>query len=752
MTLRFLSCLVLIAATGATASAQVPGYNSKQFRIEQIDDGHWRFTGQVELENEEVKGQKFYANVVDLFTADNRVEASGNVVYETATARIAAERAVFFTRAGTGTFYTASGLASLGEKADKSMFGALEPDVYFYGEVLEKVGEDRYKIAKGGFTTCVQPTPRWELVTGSATINVGEYAVLRNAVMRVKDVPVFYLPIMYYPIQDDDRATGFLLPTYGRSNIQGQSVSNAFFWAISRSQDLTVLHDWYTATGQGYGSEYRWMRSPTSAGNLRAYRLQQKAASVNGINLPESRSLLLNGSITQDLPLRLKARARIDYSSNLTVNQLYSQDVFNATNGLSSWNGNVSGSWRFLNSSLTAQRTQQFFNADASRITGSLPSLTAAVSSRKLGPLPLYFGVQSEASQPIYIERDGDDEIDRSMARFDLTPTVRMPISGLSFINVNLNAAYRTTWYSESLDENRNQINVDYTRRYADLRAEVLGPVFSRVYTPNNFLADRLKHVIEPSFTVQRITSIDGEARVATLGSSYDRVVGGVTRITYGLTNRVLVRKAPKTPDGSPLSSAPRDLLTASISQSYYTNKRASQFDSAYQSSYVDAGGGRPPSNYSPVSLNVRSQLSTQIGATYRMEYDAAESRVLSMSTGGEYGAPNRQVSLAWSRSLSSFFPTNTLNGSTRLVVMDGRLGASYSMYWDIKQERLVQQRVTAFFNAQCCGLVVEYQELGLGSFASGSPLKIRRFNMGFTLAGLGTFSNFFGNFGGSSY
>jgi hypothetical protein len=152
------------------------------------------------------------------------------------------------------------------------------------------------------------------------------------------------------------------------------------------------------------------------------------------------------------------------------------------------------------------------------------------------------------------------------------------------------------------------------------------------------------------------------------------------------------------------------------------------------------------------VSLNVRSQLSTQIGATYRMEYDAAESKVLSMSTGGDYGAPNRQVSLAWSRSLSSFFPTNTLNGSTRLVFMGGRLGTNYSMYWDIEQDRLVQQRMTAFFNAQCCGIVFEYQELGVGSFATASPLKIRRFNMGFTLAGLGTFSNFFGNFGGSSY
>ena len=38
------------------------------------------------------------------------------------------------------------------------------------------------------------------------------------------------------------RATGFLIPTYGSSDIRGQSLSNAFFWAISRSQDLTLLH------------------------------------------------------------------------------------------------------------------------------------------------------------------------------------------------------------------------------------------------------------------------------------------------------------------------------------------------------------------------------------------------------------------------------------------------------------------------------------------------------------------------------
>ena len=174
MTPRLLVCTALLAALpAAAASAQVPGYDSKQMRMEQVDANHWRLTGQVESENLEAKGQKFYANVIDIYTDTHRLEASGNVLYETPTARIAAERAVFNTRTGIGTFYTASGLASIGDRADKSMFGALEPDVYFYGDLLEKVGGRQYRVTTGGFTTCVQPTPRWEMVAGSITIDVG---------------------------------------------------------------------------------------------------------------------------------------------------------------------------------------------------------------------------------------------------------------------------------------------------------------------------------------------------------------------------------------------------------------------------------------------------------------------------------------------------------------------------------------------------------------------------------------------------
>ena len=74
-------------------------------------------------------------------------------------------------------------------------------------------------------------------------LNIDHYTVLRNAILRVKNVPLMYVPILYYPTKEENRATGFLLPTYGRSTYRGTSISTAFFWAISRNQDATFLHD-----------------------------------------------------------------------------------------------------------------------------------------------------------------------------------------------------------------------------------------------------------------------------------------------------------------------------------------------------------------------------------------------------------------------------------------------------------------------------------------------------------------------------
>ena len=66
-------------------------------------------------------------------------------------------------------FYNAFGTASLGERVERSFFGTQEPDAMFRGREIHKIGPKKYRIVDGAFTTCVQPTPRWEMVSGTAT-------------------------------------------------------------------------------------------------------------------------------------------------------------------------------------------------------------------------------------------------------------------------------------------------------------------------------------------------------------------------------------------------------------------------------------------------------------------------------------------------------------------------------------------------------------------------------------------------------
>ena len=94
----------------------------------------------------------------------------------------------------------------------------------------------------------------------------------------------------------------------------------------------------------------------------------------------------------------------------------------------------------------------------------------------------------------------------------------------------------------------------------------------------------------------------------------------------------------------------------------------------------------------------------------------------------------------------------NNLQQSTQLRFAGGKYGGSVSFYYDIARSMLNNHRYIAFYNAQCCGISFEYMAY---NYAQSTNLPInqnRRFNMSFTLAGVGSFSNFFGAFGGGSY
>ena len=753
--------IALLIASVRAASAQVPGWNTKQFSLERIDADRFILISEVEIEGEPGSpnaGQKFFADRIEINIRTGELIARGNVVFSTPTARISSDSVVFNTKTKLGTFTAAFGIASLGERGqeNRSMFGTLEPDVYFYGAEIEKIGPDKYRIRKGGFTTCVQPTPRWEIVSGSATVNLDDYVILRNAVIQVKDVPVFYLPVLYYPIQEDDRATGFLLPQYGSSLVMGSSVGNAFFWAIDRSQDATFFHDWMFSRGQGYGTEYRYMLGPQAQGNFRYYMLDENQAIINGTLRDPRQSRTIQGGLSQNLPFGLSARARVDYITNVTVRQTYNHDFYQASNSNRTIDGGVSGSWRSLSVNAQFRRNETFYNEDDSTVSGSAPGFIASLSGVRLGRLPLFASVQAEAARVLYIENFGEDAFDSGLSKADIMPSIRAPLSTLPYLQVNATAAYRSTYFSESLAADlKTQIEEPITRNYGDMRIDIVGPVLSRVFNPQNAIADRLKHVIEPSFSVQRRTTIPNQNRIPTRAGAFDIVIGGTTQVNYGLTNRLLVRKDA---EGQPQAGAPRELLNVSVRQTYYTDETASTFDNSYSYGYAY----RQPNAFSPISLNARATPTAPLAIDYRVEYDpvppnASSPRVLGMSLNGTLRADRADVTAGWTRQAFASVdrripPTNLIQTSANLRFAGGRYGTNVTYNYDVARSSLLNQRYVGFYNAQCCGISFEYQSFNYPADPRFYVPKDRRFNMSFTLAGVGSFSNFFGAFGGGTY
>ena len=122
------------------------------------------------------------------------------------------------------------------------------------------------------------------------------------------------------------------------------------------------------------------------------------------------------------------------------------------------------------------------------------------------------------------------------------------------------------------------------------------------------------------------------------------------------------------------------------------------------------------------------------------------------MSLNGTLRATLADVTAGWSRQAynTGTRSNNYVNTSANLRFAGGTYGGTVAFNYDIARSTLLNQRYIGFYNAQCCGVSFEYQAFNYPPTPGFYFAQDRRFNMSFTLAGVGSFSNFFGAFGGT--
>ena len=737
----------LVAPAAAYAQGDFAGCNaqkSSQLALNKIGPGHFRLSGTVE-QPVQIDCDEFqlFADTVEHFQDEARLLASGHIVFVSGTNRISAEKLDFNTRTRTGTFYMASGTAVMKAATPSTPAGEQEPYAFFWGKELHKLGPTKYKIVDGGFTACMQPTPRWEIKSGSFEVNIDDYVLLKNALFKVKGVPLLYLPAFYYPMEEDDRSTGFLMPSYGTGTIAGQKLTNAFFWAIGRSHDATFVHDWFTKTGYGYGGEYRYELGGGSRGNARFYRLNEKETTVvlNGAEqaLPGRKSFNINGDLVQTISPAWRARGYVDYFSSLQTQQKYQQNVFHATNRTRRYGGNLSGSWAEYVVSATADQRDTFDTADRLIRYGDLPRVSVSRGEKPIGKSSISFGATGEYVTFVRKTIDNEETLDdHGLTRLDVTPVLRIPFTKWPFLTANNVVSWRGTYWSESL-ENGIQVPDKIGRSFFDLQSRITGPTFHRIW--ENADGRRIKHIVEPSLAVQRTTAVDSFDQFVKL-DSVDYVVGGVTRYTYGVNNRVWTKREQM-----------REVLNVGVFQTYYTDPNAAKYDPNYQSFDI------APTNFGAIAINGRVAPTQGIQANFRTEWDHQVGAIRTIAASGSFvHEPWLVGSAEWS--MRRFIPelkgfelgraSHGLGASTTLRTRRNDFGGTYSFNYDLRRDEFLQQRYMAYYNAQCCGVAAEFQTWNLqGTQAGISVPQDRRFTVSFSLAGIGAVPNFFGALSG---
>jgi LPS-assembly protein len=115
------------------------------------------------------------------------------------------------------------------------------------------------RVVNGTMTFCAPGTNTWDLKAKQIFLNDSSGRGIANHVLvRVKEVPIFYTPILGFPL-DDRRLTGFLFPSYSVGTTSGTEIVTPFYWNLSPTYDLLLQPRFMTARGTAMGIHGRYL-------------------------------------------------------------------------------------------------------------------------------------------------------------------------------------------------------------------------------------------------------------------------------------------------------------------------------------------------------------------------------------------------------------------------------------------------------------------------------------------------------------
>ena len=708
----FVLALVSVPALRAQSGGDEPVILADQ---KTIGEESMRAAGHVEVL---WQGSAVYADAIDFNLKTRELFAEGRVTMTDRDMVLSGEKLVFNLKTQKGELLDAYGLAS--------------PTVRYQTDRLEQTDRETLAFRRLEFSSCAQIFPRWRINGRSGRIKKDRYIELFGAVLRLKSVPVLYLPYLRYPLNKDGRATGLLFPGIGSSTLQGFFLKNAFFWAIRPNLDTTLGVDYFSKLGWGFSDELRYLFRRAS-GTARAYYFRYRPD--NGVYNLTASDYYVDAEHQQTLPfLNTRLRLNVNRQSRPGFLRLFDSafDLLKSANFTTE--AALTSSFRNVQLTVSSSRRDTYYVfKDTSKVEEQLPAVALNLNQQKIGRLPGYLSLAAGFLRTRFSGQsyDEDPELIGGVwsQRLTFTPSYQLPLLRLPWLSGSLDLESSNVLYDQSLDpETREVLDEPVFVRSQTVSLSLKGPIFSRVFGSGS---GRLKHVIEPQLVVCYAgDTVNGDRVVRVNRFDYP----AYSYASFQLTTRLLSRSSGAA--GSAAGAG--EILSYTIGQQYYFDPAAANLNRKINGEY-------------PAFSNLTQTLRLRLGRDFTLDASADYNhyihglRMLNLRAG--YSRPGAPLTGSFSYNLyrnpyqRADFELNRrqLGGALRLDAAGFPLKLDTRLEWDLTEKRLLLAALSAGFDFQCLLLKAEIK------FYSWMGRNETQFQLGLSLGELGMVSNFFG-------
>src|SRR5689334_8786063 len=598
---------------------------------------------------------RLQADKVTDYEAENKVIAEGSVVFDQADMqRITGSRAESNYRTKTGYFINSTGYTNQTQDGTR---------IYFTADRVEKISLDTLIVTNGQITACDEDVPKWSFHAHKVKIKTGDRVRLYSPNLRLKDIPVFFLPYASVSIKPRDRASGFLTPTFGGSGAKGARLSTAYYQTLGRSADFTFRTDIYTSRGLGFGGDLRTRANSRSFLDTGFYVVKDR---IFGPKADAAHPDQGGSSLYVDGVHYFKngfiAVADVNITSNLAFRQVFSDNIQQAispeeTSQVFINKDHNEYSFNFL------ARTQVTSLTDARIRIRQLPSVS--IDKRPtilsfLEKLPLYYSFEGSADG-VSRKETVEDQVQFAndvgghaiitpsiVQRLDFHPRFELPLNFAGW-TVTASGAGRVTFYSNSLDPTtRDVLSQNVTRSYGEFELDVRPPAFAKDFhrREGSFW---FRHLIEPYLVYRNLSGVNNFDRI--IRFDYIDAIADTNEIEFGVANRFFTRRSTENvsdakvnasdrENSPPLSAQPYEALTITLRGKYFfdptfggaleTNRRNQFYPLNTLTGFVYGG---VPRRFSPVNVDARYRPRKDLFADVRTDIDTSGHGIRALAT-----------------------------------------------------------------------------------------------------------------------